>query len=371
MVAYMHTLVRQRLYHLATIIVMVLTAAPGARAAPDDNPSGDPDSNGLCSRLGVYIFVGGTGGFNALRDGDQFKTLLKAGHVGLYQHANAVSAAAEIRGLLESIEDVFAATGPGEAELGQVGWNYFTLPPSYGYYQEVYIDHGLSPSEANIDTPADSAAPGQLQEDIEQWRQYVDAARSVGIKSVAPIVAPNAADEPKLGEDVFATDPFYALERDEALYGDAIAFDVPPNFFLSGGSGPGYRKFIVQAIQWGNARGLRTTMLLSPYPWPTNAAGILDTFKQFTGNTFSRDTRTFVRYLEKEAAVPSEWAVDNYEDTYPNDAPAMVPDTVRNTTTEVGLWLARHAPVYVHADAAEGVICRPQPLVDAGNSESE
>jgi hypothetical protein len=63
--------------------------------------------------------------------------------------------------------------------------------------------------------------------------------------------------------------------------------------------------------------------------------------------------------------------VDNYEDTYPNDAPAMVPDTVRNTTTEVGLWLARHAPVYVHADAAEGVICRPQPLVDAGNSESE
>jgi len=94
----------------------------------------------------------------------------------------------------------------------------------------------------------------------------VDAARSVGIHSVAPVVAPNDPSEPKLGEDVFATNPFYELERDEALYGKAIAFDVPPNFFLTGGSGPGYQKFIVQAIQWGNAHGLRTTMLLSPYP---------------------------------------------------------------------------------------------------------
>jgi len=29
-----------------------------------------------------------------------------------------------------------------------------------------------------------------------------------------------------------------------------------------------------------------------------------------------------------------------------------VPETVRNTTTEVGLWLAGNAPVYVH-----GVLC--------------
>jgi hypothetical protein len=367
MVTYMHKLVSQRLSLMAAF-VMVMT---GAHAAPDDNPSGDPNTNGLCSRLGVYIFVGGTGGFNALRDGDQFKPLLNAGHVGLYQHANAISAAEKSAGLVESIEDVFAGTGAGEAELGQVGWNYFTLPPSYGYYQEQYILHGLSPSEANVNTPSDSAAPGQLEHDLEQWKEYVVAARSVGIKSVAPVVAPNAADEPKLGENVFATNPYYELERDEALYGKAIAFDVPPNFFLSDGSGPGYRKFIIQAIQWGNARGLRTTMLLSPYPWPTDAAGRLETFRQFTGNTFSRDTRIFVSILEKEKAVPSEWAVDNYEDTYPNDAPAMVPDTVRNTTTEVGLWLARHAPVYVHGEDTEGVICRPQPLVDTGNSDLE
>jgi hypothetical protein len=187
----------------------------------------------------------------------------------------------------------------------------------------------------------------------------VDAARVAGIESVAPITGPNDPSEPKVGDHVFATNPYYELEREEALYGKAIAFDVPPHFFLSGGSGPGYEKFIVQAIQWGNDHGLRTTVLLSPYPWPTNPDGQLETFDQFNGNTFSQDTRDFVRRLTEDHAVPSEWAVDNYEDTYPNDAHAMVPETVRNTTTEVGLWLARNAPVYVQGVSADGVICPP------------
>jgi len=337
----------------------MLAATGAAPGAPQGDPSGDAWRHRACSNLGEYIFVGGTAGFNALREGDQFEELLRTRHVGLYQHANAINAAEQSPGLISAIERVFSGTGPGQAELGQVGWNYFTLPPSYGYYQQQFIHYGLKPAEANVNTPSDAAAPGQLENDVQQWKEYVDAARTVGIKTVAPVVAPNDPSEPKLGEDVFATDPFYALERDEALYGKAIAFDVPPNFFLNGGSGPGYEKFIVQAIQWGNAHGLRTTMLLSPYPWPVNADGQLETFSQFTGNTFSRDSREFVRRLREEHAVPSEWAVDNYEDTYPNDAAAMVPETVRNTTTEVGLWLARHAPVYVHRDNSAGVICLP------------
>jgi hypothetical protein len=342
-------------------LAAMVAVLPAAHAAPQDDPIGAAGNYTVCSNLGQYIFVGGTGGFDALRNGDQFQELLKTGHVGLYEHANAISAAEKPPGILGAIERVFSGTGAGEAELGQVGWNYFTLPPSYGYYQSLYIQNGLSPAEANVNTPSDSAAPGQLEADLKQWKEYVDAARTVGIKSVAPVVAPNDPNEPKLGERVFATNPFYALERGEALYGKAIAFDVPPNFFLSGGSGPGYEKFIVQAIQWGNAHGLRTTMLLSPYPWPANSAGRLETFRQFTGNTFSRDTQDFVKRLMEEHAVPSEWAVDNYEDTYPHDAPAVVPETVRNTTTEVGLWLARNAPVFAHGENSDGTICLPPP----------
>jgi len=331
----------------------------GAHPAPLGNSATDSGANTACSNLGIYIFVGGTGGFDGLVNGDQFTELLQTGHVGLYQHANAIVAAENPPSIIQQIESVFAGTGPGQAELGQVGANYFTLPPSYGYYQAVYIQNGLHPSEANIDTPSDNAPPGQLQTDLQLWQEYVDAARSVGIETVAPIVGPNDPSEPKLGDHVFATNPFYALQRGEALYGRAMAFDVPPNFFLTGGSGPGYQKFIVQAIQWGNEHGLRTTMLLSPYPWPSNSKGKLDTFRQFTGNTFSSDTQTFVSQLTQQQAIPSEWSVDNYEDTYPHDDPAVAPETVRNTTTAVGLWVAQNAPVYVKGTDNQGVICRP------------
>jgi hypothetical protein len=275
------------------LVAAIALAIPAAYAAPQDNPAAASGGNTACANLGVYIFVGGTGGFDGLENGEQFTELLQTGHVGLYEHANAVVAAERPPSIIQAIESVFTGTGPGQAELGQVGANYFTLPPSYGYYQAVYIQNGLHPSEANVNTPSDSAPPGQLQKDLKVWREYVDAAKTVGIETVAPVVGPNDPDEPKLGDHVFATNPFYALERSEALYGKAIAFDVPPNFFLTGGSGPGYQKFIVQAIQWGNGHGLRTTMLLSPYPWPTNSKGKPDTFRQFTNSTFSSDTRAF------------------------------------------------------------------------------
>ena len=344
--------------HLVLVVALTL-AIPAAYAAPQDNPAVASGGNSACADVGVYIFVGGTGGFDGLQNGGQFTELLQTGHVGLYEHNNAVVAAEHPPSIIRAIESVFTETGPGQAELGQVGANYFTLPPSYGYYQAVYIQNGLHPSEANIDTPSDGVPPGQLQKALKLWRAYVDAARTAGIETVAPIVGPNDASEPKQGDHVFATNPYYALERGEALYGKAIAFDVPPNFFLTGGSGPGYQKFIVQAIQWGNEHGLRTTMLLSPYPWPYNAKGKPDTFRQFTDNTFSSDTQTFVSQLSQQQAIPSEWSVNNYEDTYPHDNPAVVPETVRNTTTAVGLWVAKNAPVYVNGPHNQGVICGP------------
>ncbi len=349
--------------HLALAMFVLTITAIYAAAQAAEIPDYAPDS--ACSNLGIYIFVGGTGGFDGLENGDQFSELLETGHVGLYEHANAVAAAEHPPSIIQAIESVFTGTGPGQAELGQVGANYFTLPPSYGYYQAVYIQNGLHPSEANVNTPSDTAPRGQLQKDLKLWQEYVDAARSAGIETVAPIVGPNDRNEPKLGDHVFATNPYYALERGEALYGKAMAFDVPPNFFLAGGSGPGYQKFIVQAIQWGNEHGIRTTMLLSPYPWAYNSKGKPDTFRQFTGNTFSSDTQAFVAYLSRQNAIPSEWSVDNYEDTHPHDNAAVAPETTENTTTAVGLWVAKNAPVYlrvnsgIDAVSGTGIVCAP------------
>ena len=144
--------VRHRYWHLALVAAIAL-AIPAVYAAPQDNPAVGSGGNTVCANLGVYIFVGGTGGFDGLENGDQFTELLQTGHVGLYEHANAVVAAEHPPSIIQAIESVFTGTGPGQAELGQVGANYFTLPPSYGYYQEQYINHGLSPSETNVNTP--------------------------------------------------------------------------------------------------------------------------------------------------------------------------------------------------------------------------
>ena len=194
------------------VLLMATTAAVPALCAAQLNP-GDADTSRSCASLGVYIFVGGTGGFDGLQDGDRFTELLKTGHVGLYEHANAIAAAEHPPSILRAIERTFTGTGSGQAELGQVGANYFTLPPKYGYYKDVYIGHGLHPAEANVNTPHDGVPPKELQKYERRWKDYVDAAGTVGIESVAPVVGPNDPKEPKLGNHVFATNPYYALER--------------------------------------------------------------------------------------------------------------------------------------------------------------
>jgi hypothetical protein len=314
-----------------------------------------------CSNLSQYVSIGGTAGFNTLVNPDFTTALLATGHVRLYEHGNAVAAAitgsppSNPYAILNAIESVFAGTGPGEAELGWVGPNYFTLPAgSYpGYYQYQYVNSGLTPNAANVNVPYKPASAIKFdRKNIRKWEAWAGAGRSVGIMTMAPIVAPNLAWRhspifpPTRREYYDLNSSFYDLARFEASYGGAIAFDTPSDFFLAGGSGPGYQKFIEQAIRWGDANGLRTTVLVSP----------------LSRKTFTEDTKEFVRVLVAHNAVPTEWAVDDYENTDPNDASAMGPDTRRNTTTEVGLWLATHAPVYVQASenerAVNGMICR-------------
>ena len=84
---------------------------------------------------------------------------------------------------------------------------------------------------------------------------------------------------------------------------------------------------------------MRTTVLVSPYSGRDG---------------FTEDTEKFVKTLTNNDAVPSEWAVDDYENTNANDANAMGPDTAVDTTANVALWLASNAPVYVN-----GIVCYP------------
>jgi hypothetical protein len=347
---------------LAAVLVAASATGCVGNVAPVNTSGGAPEA---CSRLGNYVSVGGTAGFNALVDAGLTTNLLATGHVKLYEHGVAIASAisesppAKPYAILDKIEKVFAGTGPGEAELGLIGANYFTLPASSypEFYQFQYVKSGLNPNAANVDVPYEPpSAIRYTPANVRAWKMWTLAGRSVGIESMAPIVAPNAKWEP--GNPIFPPEraayydirsPFYELSRFEAAYGGGIAFDSPPKFFLAGGSGAGYQGFIEQAIRWGNTHGLRTTVLISPYSGRTD---------------FTSDTRTFVEALTLHHAVPSEWAVDDYENTSPNDAKAMGPDTVVNTTTNVGLWLVKNAPVFVqgseNATPDGGLVCRPR-----------
>jgi hypothetical protein len=336
---------------LSELLPAASLAASVAGCIPNLEPPMAPRNDPGCSSLGRYVSVGGTAGFNALVNPDFTAALRATGYVRLYEHASAIAAAitesppSNPYTILSSIEGVFHATGPGEAELGLAGWNYFTLPAkSYpGYYQYQFVNSGLNPDAANVDVPdRPPSAIRFTRRNVRAWKLWVQAGRSVGIASMAPIVAPNARW--KRGSPIFPPtrreyydlrSAFYDLSRFEALYGGGIALDAPPHFFLTGGSGAGYRRFIEQAIRWGDANGLRTTVLVSPY---------------FDRPTFAEDTAKFVSALQAHDAVPTEWAVDDYENTDANDARAMGPDTRANTTTGVALWLASHAPVYVRPD---------------------
>lgn len=352
--------------HLSCRLAVAVTAASLVILAVGCNGGSQPlvvapSSAAACSDLGEYVAVGGTAGFNALVNRDFTAALRATGHVRLYEHATAIAAAiadsprSRPYAILDAIENVFSATQPGEAELGLVGWNYFTLPAKrYSqYYRYQYVNSGLNPNAVNVDVPdSPPSAIKFTRENVRAWKRWVQAGRSVGIVSMAPIVAPNARWKrgrifpPTRREYYDLMSSFYELARFEAIYGRGIAFDSPPHFFLTGGSGPGYQRFIEQAIRWGNANGLRTTVLISPY---------------FDRPHFSEDTKRLVNVLLAHAAIPSEWAVDDYENTNPNDARAMGPDTRANTTTAVGLWLATHAPVYVPAGnkvPGGGTICR-------------
>jgi hypothetical protein len=317
---------------------------PADRANPPDE----------CATRDRYVSVGGTGGFNTLVNRDFTTELRSTGRVRLYEHSSAIAAAissspaSKPYAILNAIEDVFAGTGPGEAELRLLGANYFTLTGDqyHGYYQYQYVASGLRPDAANVDVPYGTFLSWQYTPaNVRAWTSWVIAGRRVGIRTMAPIVAPNGAWQrgnsaypPTRREYYDINSAYYKLSRFEALYGGAISFDTPSNFFLNGGSGPGYQGFIEQAIRWGNAHGLRTTVLVSPT----------------VRRTFAADTETFVNLLTSHNAVPSEWAVDDYENVDPNDAKAMGPDTVLNTSTQVALWLATHAPAYV-----QGRVCYP------------
>ncbi len=142
-----------------------------------------------CSNLGQYVSVGGTAGFNTLVRRDFTVALLATGHARLYEHGTAIAAAiadsppSEPFAILHAIESLFAGTGPGEAELGLLGANYFTLPANrYSqYYQYQFVNSGLNPDAANVNVPYKPASKIRFdRRNVRAWKQWVQGRQFCG-----------------------------------------------------------------------------------------------------------------------------------------------------------------------------------------------
>ncbi|MGB6645953.1 MAG: hypothetical protein WBE35_13050, partial [Candidatus Cybelea sp.] len=170
------------------VVLAVAVSGCNIAQAPDIATS----TVGRCTNSNGYISVGGIGGFNALVNRNFTTALLSTGHVRLYEHANAIASAiadsprSNPFRILNAIETIFSETGPGEAELGYVGANYFTLPAKEypAYYQYQYVSSGLTPNAANVNVP--DRPPWAItfdQRNVRAWKLWVQAGRSVGISS--------------------------------------------------------------------------------------------------------------------------------------------------------------------------------------------
>jgi hypothetical protein len=86
-----------------------------------------------------------------------------------------------------------------------------------------------------------------------------------------------------------------------------IVLDTPPAYFFS--REPAYRDWVVDAIQWTHAQGLKTVVIDSPHNSKTH---------------YAADSLRFLEYLRAHQAVPDIFAVENYTPKPPPDYPNRV-----------------------------------------------
>jgi len=265
------------------------------------------------------IFVGGVNGFSSLADPSATTKLRATSRVALYQHTNAIVSAVH-DGSLPAIVRNFRGTGGGEAELPFIAEHadqWF-----HTWFRNMFQDRGLRPTDANVNFSDYTKFNDPAF--FQSWQAYVDAARSVGIKTVAPLFTPNTLFQ---HIDTFE-DPIWNGLRKAALYGGALGFDAPPHFFFQ--REQRYRDFVIEEVRWTRRHNLRATVLISP---------------NVSRQNFLSDTKQYVQALKDADAIPTNWVVENYEAKTPYHWPNVVgredqPDTV----TSIALWLADNLP---------------------------
>ena len=86
-----------------------------------------------------------------------------------------------------------------------------------------------------------------------------------------------------------------------------IVLDTPAGYFFS--REPAYHVWVVDAIRWTRAQGLKTVVIVSPHS---------------SKNNFAAHSLKFLGFLRAQQAVPDIFAVENYNPEPPADYPNVV-----------------------------------------------
>lgn len=230
------------------------------------------------------VAVGGVDGFESLANPENTQELRSSGRVRLYVHkeawfkTDAKTQAAIVR--------VFSGTGPASLEVGEAG-----APKEYWpRIMKSFRAAGLAPDQAHVN----AAKPSKSSLTVPQWKAYVDEARSLGIKVVAPVITPN--DRSWVGSPFSA--PAWDDVRARARYGGGLTVDSPSWFFLR--QPQGYQRFVEDELIWARKAGLQATLILSP---PRENAKMGD---------FDGQTRKMLQILSSADASPTAFVIENY-----------------------------------------------------------
>lgn len=265
------------------------------------------------------VFAGGVAGVEDLTVAGNSSAFRAAGG-GLYLHNNGW-------GLLKPAQrrQVLAVftNAPVALELG-FGGNAAAAKAWASACQRSYLALGIQPEFI-----AANAFAGNNHPTPEQWSAYMAALRAAGVSASTLILPtfeyqnfrPNLAT---LAQNVVSRHTGFQAIIHAA---GGIVLDTPAGYFFS--REPAYRNWVVDAIHWTRAQGLKTVVIVSPHS---------------SKDRFAADARHFLEYLRTHQAVPDIFAVENYTPNPPAGYPNRVgSEDEPNTVLGVARWLQLHA----------------------------
>jgi len=188
-------------------------------------------------------------------------------------------------------------------------------------YKSHYGDMGIHPAYI-----AANAFAGDNHPTPAQWTAYMAALRASGVPSTTIIMPTFEYQNFKdsiptlLDNEVSKSAVFQALITSAG----GIVLDTPSGYFF--GREENYRTWVVDAIQWTRNHHLRCIVIVSPHSSKTH---------------WDTDAARYLAYLHDHAALPTDFAVENYSTAGPGYPNPVGSEDAPNTALGVALAYTR------------------------------